>query len=103
MVILNVTTDSKTFEVSYNNISEHVLAQELNLQPTTFPAVSQDQEVIALQNEMKILNHFSNLGFTHINDPQSSLKPYPIDDHIYYIKQHLSNYTKHVQTSQTFI
>ena len=92
MVILNVTTDANTFEVAYNNISEHVLTQELNLQPTTFPAVSQDQEVIALQNEMKILNHFSNLGFTHIKDQQSSLNTYPIDDHIYFIKQHLSNY-----------
>lgn len=91
MMILNVETNSQTFDVSYNNVSEHVLIKELNLKPASFPSTTQDEEITLLENEVKILNHFSAQGFTHIKDPQSSLNPYLISEHIDFIRQHISS------------
>lgn len=95
MKILSVKTDSSTFEVFYNNVSENILFDMLKLQKTVFPAVTEEQEVTALKNEKKILSHYSELGFTHINDPDSILKPYPISEHVDYINNRLKLFTSY--------
>ena len=93
--ILSVKTDSSTFEVFYDNVSENILFDMLNLQKTVFPAVTEGQEVTALENEKKILAHYSELGFTHVNDPDSILKPYPISKHVDYINDRLRLFTSY--------
>jgi hypothetical protein len=92
--ILNVKTNSSTFEVFYDDVSENILAEMLNLQKTTFPAESEKEELISLDNEKKILAHYEKLGFTHINDPDSMMNPYTITEHIDYINDRLKLFTR---------
>lgn len=93
MQVLSVTTNPVSYETTYNGIPEYLLINDLNLkQPVKDD--SYESEIVMLTNEREICKHFFNQGYTHINDPQSSLNPYPIDDHIRWIQQHISNYDR---------
>lgn len=91
MMILNVTTNPKTHEVKYNNISEFDLFDKLNLTNYLLESNSNFSTYNALYNEICILDYFISQGFTHINDPHSSMNPYLIKDHINMINQYIKN------------
>ena len=89
MRILDVTTNPKTHEVKYNNISEYDLFYQLGLKEEHEEHNVNYSTYTALYNEICILDYFMLQGFTHINDPHSSMNPYKIKDHIRMIHQYI--------------
>lgn len=89
MKVLDVKTNYKTSEVFYDNVSENILFEKLNLKKTVYPCITKNQIVVSLKNEKKIVEHYIKSGFTHINDPDSVMQPYSISDHISFLDKQL--------------
>ena len=61
-----LTVNTRKFQVSYDNTPLEDIMSLLNLQdPEDAPSYIENER-IRLRNEISIINHFSNKGFTHI-------------------------------------
>ena len=64
MKVLTVTT--RKFQVRYDNTPLEDIMSLLNLQDPEDAPTYIENERLRLRNEISIINHFSNKGFTHI-------------------------------------
>jgi hypothetical protein len=78
-------------EVFYNGISEFSLYEKLKLEDPKDIKNYDLKDILALKNEIAILEYYMTLGFSYIKDPDSPQESYPIKNHIDLINKNISD------------
>ena len=87
MRVLDVTT--RKFQVFYDKTSLEDIMSQLNLQdPEDAPSYIENER-LRLRNEISIINHFSNKGFTHIFVREGWIGIETINNHLHTLNANL--------------
>jgi hypothetical protein len=87
MKVLTVTT--RKFQAFYDNTPLEDIMSLLNLQdPEDAPSYIENER-LRLRNEISIINHFSNKGFTHIFVREGWIGIETINNHLQTLKANL--------------